>query len=250
MHLIIGIDPGTTIGISALDLKGNLIKLISIRNAGKAEAIKQILKIGTPSVIATDKKPCPDSVLKISSSFNIRLFVPEKEFSQYEKNKIIKENNIKVENDHERDAYSAAYKAYYEFDNRLRQIDNLDYSEEEIDYLKHLILNGHSLNNALLFLEKPIKKIKEEIKEKPTQRKKLIEEYIEQIKQITKENLELKKAIGRIKAEKEQLEWKIKREKNSRKKEIEKDKEVKNLKNGITRLKLHIERKKYKKKEI
>jgi hypothetical protein len=249
LHLIIGVDPGTTTGISALDLNGNLIKIISIRNAGKAEVIKQILNMGKSSIIATDKRPCPEFVLKIAASFNVKLFIPEKEFSQEEKSRLIKENKIKIENDHERDAYSASYKAYFEYANRLRQVNSLEYSEEEKDYLKHLILNGHSLKNALLFLEKTEEKIKEEIKDKPTKRDKHIEEWIEEIKNITRENQELKKQIQKLKLEKEQIEWEIKKEKNIRKKEIEKDKEVIKLKNEIIRLKLYIESKKNKKKK-
>ncbi len=249
MHLIIGIDPGTTTGICAFNLQGKLKLLISRRNIGKAEIIKYILDIGTPSIIATDKIPCPNSVLKISSSFNVKLYVPDKELSQNEKNRLIKENNIQTENDHERDAYSAAYKAYTEYLNRLRQIDNLNkYNEEEKDKLKHLIINGQSLKNATLFLEKPVENIKQEIKLKPSIKEKKIDEYIFEIKKLSQENQELKKAIEKLKTEKQNLEWEIKKEKSYRKKEIEKDKEVIKLKNQIIRLKLHIENKKKPKK--
>ena len=249
LHLIIGIDPGTTTGISALNLNGKLIKIINMRNAGKSEVIKQILEIGTPSIIATDKKPCPDSVLKIAASFNIRLFVPKKELSQEEKKRIIKEQNIKVENNHERDAYSAAYKAYHEFSNRLQQIENkIEFIEKERDYLKHLVLNGHSLNNAILFLKKPVENIEKEIKTKPTTKEKTIETFIFEIKTLSNKNQELKKSVERLKIEKTSLELIINHEKNERKKEIEKNKEVIRLKNEIIRLKLYIENTKKKKK--
>lgn len=247
MHLIIGIDPGTTIGIAALDLNGNLIKLISIRNAGKSEIIRQILNLGTPSIISTDKKPCPHLVLKISSSFNVKVFVPDKELHQSEKNRIIKENNIKVENNHERDAFCAAYKTYYEFDNRLRQIEKLEYPDNKKDHLKHLILNGHSLKNAILLLDEPKKETKLQMKEKPTQKIKLMDNWIKKMREISNENTELKKLIDRLNIEKEQLELDIKKERNIKKIEIEKDKEVMRLNNTITRLKLYIQKLKYKK---
>ena len=258
MYLIIGIDPGTTTGIAALDLKGNLIKLISIRNGGKAEVIRRILAIGTPSVIATDKKPCPDFVLKIASSFNVHLYVPEKELRHDEKVRIAKERGTKAKNDHERDAYAAAYKAYYEYDNRLRQIDNLkEYSKDEKDYLKNLVLNGHSLSNAVLFLKKPVEEIKEEAEKKPTFKEKTIEEYIERIRELSKKTEELQKALEKEKIERKDLEWEIKKQKSIRAKEIARDKEVVKLNKEIQRLKMQIglkkskkpKRKKYAKKE-
>ena len=75
--LIVGYDPGTTSAISILDIRGNLISLISKRDIGKANTIKIIAQFGRPLIISTDKNPLPRSVEKLASKFGVKSFIPE-----------------------------------------------------------------------------------------------------------------------------------------------------------------------------
>ena len=51
---IVGIDPGTTVGIAILSLDGELLYLKSFRGIAPDEVVKLIAEYGKPAVIASD----------------------------------------------------------------------------------------------------------------------------------------------------------------------------------------------------
>ncbi|MFQ5892336.1 MAG: DUF460 domain-containing protein, partial [Candidatus Methanofastidiosia archaeon] len=116
-YLIVGIDPGTTLGMAILDLNGNLKSLFSSKNLKRRDVIDKISKFGYPSVISTDVNPPPKMVEKLSKSFDTILHVPDSNLLVSEKNELCRE--YKVKNSHERDALSAALKAYNNFLNKF-----------------------------------------------------------------------------------------------------------------------------------
>ena len=58
--LILGIDPGTTCGIAALDLNGNLLLIKSQRELLRSEVVDLTLSIGEPVAIASDVSTYPN----------------------------------------------------------------------------------------------------------------------------------------------------------------------------------------------
>ncbi|HZD43509.1 MAG TPA: DUF460 domain-containing protein, partial [Methanomicrobiales archaeon] len=53
-YIIVGIDPGTTTAIAALDLDGNLMDLSSSRQMTMSDIIEHLYHIGKPLVVASD----------------------------------------------------------------------------------------------------------------------------------------------------------------------------------------------------
>ncbi|KUK18190.1 MAG: Uncharacterized protein XD54_0578 [Thermococcus sibiricus] len=257
--VIVGLDPGITVGIAALDLNGQVLMTYSERNMAISDVIKFISEIGHPIIISTDVNPAPGLVEKIARSFKALLFVPRESLKVEEKNELLRNLGVTVEDDHQRDALTAAYKAYLRLKPKLDHVDaklrelEIEGKGEEI---KALVIQGYNLGEAIL-------KVKE--KEKPKEEIRAAEEkeasldlgpYLEKIKELEKtieflekENQELRAMIEEQRKIIENLETKIAtydekiREKILRTKEIEtKEKRIAYLEKELREAKSIIEK--------
>ena len=154
MYLIVGIDPGTTIGVSFLDLKGNLLALQSKKSVSYNEVIKMITKQGQPVIISCDVTKVPSFVSKISSKFNAFLFVPDHNLKVMEKKKLIreffKEFYFKIKGKHERDALASAINAYTYFLHLFRKVERTVRADKVEEVKKKVILReAHTITAAL-----------------------------------------------------------------------------------------------------
>ncbi len=160
MKIIVGIDPGTNVGLAIFDLNKNLIFIKTLRRAGKNEVIKEIEKIGRPVVVSTDVKELPPLVKKVASYFNSKIFYPDREITSLEKAKLFDEFlskyqeklEIKKINLHERDAIVAVVKFFRKIENKLRWAERIieekrlkDYEEE----IKSGLIQGEKLANII-----------------------------------------------------------------------------------------------------
>ncbi|RLF86943.1 DUF460 domain-containing protein [Thermococci archaeon] len=257
--VIVGLDTGITVGIAALDLNGQVLTTYSERNMAISDVIKFISEIGHPIIISTDVNPAPGLVEKIARSFKALLFVPRESLKVEEKNELLRNLGVTVEDDHQRDALTAAYKAYL----RLKpKLDHVDAKLRELEIggkgeeIKALVVQGYNLGEAIL-------KVKE--KEKPKEEIRAAEEkeasldlgpYLEKIKELEKtieflekENQELRAMIEEQRKIIENLETKIAtydekiREKILRTKEIEaKEKRIVYLEKELREAKSIIEK--------
>ncbi len=151
-YLIVGIDPGATVGVAMLGLDGGIVALRSTRE-GIGDAVRIIEKFGTPSLVACDATPSPQGAQKAASLFSCLLFVPS--HNMREQDKGLLSRGTGVANAHERDAYCAALVAWRAYQNKLRQIDALeDIPEAQRERLKHLLLKGYKLTDAIMELGK------------------------------------------------------------------------------------------------
>ena len=106
--LIVGIDPGTTTGIAAFDLEGNLLLLRSGKHLSRADISRAISDVGNPIIVSSDINPIPRAVERIATSFSARVIEPGETFSRKEKHETAK-GYMRVrgkvwKNRHERDA--------------------------------------------------------------------------------------------------------------------------------------------------
>ncbi|NJE04309.1 DUF460 domain-containing protein [Thermococcus sp. MV11] len=150
--IIVGIDPGITVGIAAIDLSGNIVALHSERNMPVGEVFRFISEVGHPVVVATDVSPAPGFVEKIARSFKANLFVPRESLRVEEKNELLRGLGIKVEDDHQRDALAAAYKAYLRLKPKLEHIDAKLRDaglSKKADEVKALVIQGYNLGEAM-----------------------------------------------------------------------------------------------------
>jgi hypothetical protein len=186
-YLIIGIDPGHTVGVAAINFSGQLVHVTHIEGdrasdglTGLAGAISIIESWGTPSLIATDVRPAPEMALKLAASFNVPLFVPQRPWREDDKKEAIKQMVTKmarpsthrpeafgasiaapsslssgsrassiVQNAHERDALSAAIAAWRAEQNLLRKADSERLPSQQKERLQHLLLQGYRHDFAL-----------------------------------------------------------------------------------------------------
>lgn len=145
-HLIVGVDPGTTIGVAILNLDGELRGLVSSRVMSIPDVVEYIRERGKPVIVATDVVPPPATVEKIKRSFKATLFAPDERISVDEKVRIARPYGYG--NDHERDALSAAVKAYNTYKNKFAQIDRKAPSHLAND-VKALAIGGTAVDAAL-----------------------------------------------------------------------------------------------------
>jgi len=145
-YLIIGVDPGHTIGLAALDLSGRPIRTAHIQQGGFGAALAELETWGNPSLVASDVRPAPELVLKLASAFNAALFVPERPWREDDKRtaaaQMLEQFSLSVQNVHERDALSAAVQAWRHHQNTLRFGAQPGITAEELDILRHLLLQG------------------------------------------------------------------------------------------------------------
>ncbi|MDU9375973.1 hypothetical protein McpSp1_05570 [Methanocorpusculaceae archaeon Sp1] len=164
-YLILGIDPGTTIGVAALDLDGNLVYLASTRLFSAADLVSEIAGLGRPLVIASDKAEMPFGVEKIRRAFSAVAWSPKKDILVKEKYTLAGGHDFK--NDHERDALSAAMYAYRTYKNKFESILRRAPAGFDIDELRALVVRGCSLEQAVAKLsgEEPAPQTMPELQE-------------------------------------------------------------------------------------
>jgi len=149
-YLIVGIDPGTTVGIAALDLNGELIKMHSSRQMNMGNVIEFLYEIGKPIIIATDVSPIPFSVEKIRRSFQAVPYIPRQDISVETKYELA--GKFSYANDHERDALSAAIEASRFWKHKFTSIFKRIPPGVDLDEIRAGIIRGQSLEQILVSL--------------------------------------------------------------------------------------------------
>lgn len=158
--IIVGFDPGLTVGIAILDLKGNLISIASFKEIRRSEIINHIMGHGNTVLIATDVYPPPKTVRKLASNLNSKIWSPYRNMSVESKIDIVDSymqsingGSATPQNAHERDALAAAVKTYRDHLNKFRQIEKrgekLELSDKSVDAIKKMVIHGISISNAL-----------------------------------------------------------------------------------------------------
>ncbi len=233
MYLIVGVDPGTTTGIAALNLSGKIVKLYSSRDFGVEKVIEYLISSGRISIVASDVNPAPESVSKIATSLGSRLFLPKESLRVDEKIELTR--NYKTEDSHQRDALAAALNAFNRFKNKIQKIDSLDLGDE----VKHLVLQGTSIEKATLKLEK---KSKKEEKVKPPQKppEKILSEEQKKIKNLERQNRVLTGELQEKEREIKKLRDDILKLKRQQQTEIKKDEKIKSREYQIADLRREV----------
>ncbi|MBY9000217.1 MAG: DUF460 domain-containing protein [Candidatus Heimdallarchaeota archaeon] len=206
-RLIVGLDPGLTIGLSIMDLNGKILKVASFREASRGQIIRAITQYGKPTLICVDVYPYPAYVEKVAAALNARTYTPRSVMTVSEKNEISRklamQHGVLVKNAHQRDSLASAYKGYTKFKGEFEKIDRKYYSQYDRsirDEIKDLIVKGKTPIDAEDIISKSLRKNMIELP------KEVIEKTLAQ--EISKEDLDSK-----IKMLQEHLDWE--RRKNS-----------------------------------
>ncbi|MBQ4415103.1 MAG: DUF460 domain-containing protein [Methanomicrobium sp.] len=143
-HVIVGIDPGTTVGIAVLDMEGNLLKLKSARRMSLSDWTQEIAETGNPVVVASDVAQMPMSVEKIRRAFNAVPHTPKVSKTQDEKAALCNAYGLSYGNDHERDSLSAALDAYKFYRQKFQTIEKRIPAGYDLDIVRAGIIRGYS----------------------------------------------------------------------------------------------------------
>lgn len=237
--IIVGFDPGLTVGIAILDLSGNVISTKSFKEISRSEIIKHIISYGKAVLIATDVYPPPKMVKKLASTLNSKIYSPSKTFTVSSKTELVDSYLSEVssskfpDNAHERDALAAAIKTYKHYQKKMNQIERrtekLGLSPEEVDEIKNMVIRDRPISKAIddilkipesSDLETQIVEIENDMDSIDPEKLKKIEEAARklkikiksqqnQIKYLNRKNKRLKKEISKYRDENKVLENKI-----------------------------------------
>ena len=146
-YIIVGVDPGHTIGLCAMNLEGKHLHSLSIENGGMRQTVSQIESWGTPSIIACDVFPASDFAIKLASYFNVKLHTPNRNVREDFKRSVLKHEENKsgrklASNNHERDALCAAVMAWRDSQNLIRS----QLSENHPDSKKLKVISTHKFS--------------------------------------------------------------------------------------------------------
>ncbi|UEC43393.1 MAG: hypothetical protein METHAR1v1_1340012 [Methanothrix sp.] len=241
-YIIAGIDPGTTTGIAALNLRGELVDLVSGRALSPPDVIEWLSDRGKPLVVATDVSPAPEAVEKVKRSFSAVLYSPGGEIPSDEKIAIARGYGYR--NDHERDALAAAASAYKKYRNKFQQVDKKCPPDLDPEEVKALVLRGLSIDQAISGMtpavhETPSRKEGEEKPKVGSEIEALMVENRRQADQIRRQKEyieELKVQLAAGEEARRKLAEKIERLKDRSRREIKRDLEIRIREKEIDRL--------------
>jgi len=144
-YVIVGVDPGTTVGVAILGLDGRVLHLESVRAQSPAELISVIASIGIPVLVATDKAEMPAGVEKIRRVFGAVAWTPKKDILVKEKYAV--GGGYSFADDHQRDSLAAALMAYRSYLPKFENIGKRFPSGVSLDTIRAGIIKGRSLQN-------------------------------------------------------------------------------------------------------
>ncbi|HJJ36610.1 MAG TPA: DUF460 domain-containing protein, partial [Methanocorpusculum sp.] len=145
-YVIVGVDPGTTVGVAILALDGRLLHLESVRAQSPAELISVISSIGIPVLVATDKAEMPAGVEKIRRVFGAVAWTPKKDILVKEKYAV--GGGYSFADDHQRDSLAAALMAYRSYLPKFENIGKRFPSGVTLDTIRAGIIKGKSLQTT------------------------------------------------------------------------------------------------------
>jgi len=196
--LIIGIDPGTTLGYAVINTDGELISIESSKDLSLSLLISKIINLGKIIAVGTDKKNIPSFIREFSAKIGARVIAPKEDIRVAEKQKLTE--NFNTKDYHQMDALASALFVHKELKPLLKRIQ--DYAEKnKKESIKNriaelVIAKELNIKDAFELIEKPEKKesqvIKKVIEEKKLDEKDFLRLY-SRLNSYEKENYLLKK---------------------------------------------------------
>jgi predicted RNase H-like nuclease (RuvC/YqgF family) len=231
-YLIVGVDPGTTTGVAALDLYGRVVDVRSSRDMGASNVVEYIMSLGLPSLIACDVNPAPLFAAKIASKFGVILYVPDETMQVAQKLELTR--GFKTSDAHQRDALAAALNAFTHYRKKLGKIDSLGLGPK----VKHFVLQGNSISRAREEV-KPVKAVVH-AKAKPKSKPKSLSAGEKRIRSLEKRVKALSEELSERDERIMGLEWELAQLKTRNHIKTESrptaDKRIKSLKSRVREL--------------
>ena len=148
-YTIVGIDPGTTVGVAMLDLDGNTVDVFSSKNYSVSDTIRLIISRGKPLVVASDVTPMPSMVKKVSNVFSSHVHELNDCLTVEEKFALTKGEGYEYKNVHERDALAACVNAFKNYKKKFAQVQKKTPPGVDVEEVKALVIKGVSISAAI-----------------------------------------------------------------------------------------------------
>jgi len=148
-YTIVGIDPGTKIGLAVIDLDGKLVKVFSAKNYPISAAIAWIISCGRPLIVASDVYPTPAMVRKIGSILAAHVHDLTKSLSTEEKIALAKGEGYEYKNAHERDALAACINTFNYYEKKFLNVQKKTPAGIDLEEVKALLVKGLSISAAI-----------------------------------------------------------------------------------------------------
>jgi predicted RNase H-like nuclease (RuvC/YqgF family) len=161
--LIIGVDPGTTLGYAIITDKGEFLTSGSGKEFGMSELISNIISFGRPLIVGCDKNPPPWFAESLSVKLGAKLFYPKEDLRVNEKREMVRQYDVKL-NAHEMDALASAMFALVKHRNFFGKIERFleQKKKQELEEAVKLIM----VRNQDLPLEAALSMAEQKDKEK------------------------------------------------------------------------------------
>ena len=194
-RLIIGLDPGATVGVAVYGLDGKQIATFSSKSIGLDEVLKRVREFGKPVIVGTDKAKVPQLVQEFAAKTGARVVAPNEDLRADEK---LGFNG----NNHEKDAQAMAEYAY------KRSLPLLDKTRKTLaekptrdnEFVMEMVIKGMSRIAAIALLKNEKEEEINEIIEKKAQPRNVTRLYNE-IAEMKEKNKMLQLRVKRLEDE-------------------------------------------------
>ncbi len=236
-YTIVGIDPGTTIGVAIIDLEGKPIEVFSSKNYSCSDVIENIISHGNPLIVASDVTPTPSTVKKISRIFSLPVHELDESLSTEEKVALTKGEGYEYKNVHERDALAACVNAFKRYKKKFLQVQRKTPVAVDVEEVKALVVKGVSISAAInRLIRAEEEKKREEKPEKEEQKggesenelrlRRIIKRKDEKIGMMKELTTALKTKLEKKEFELKNLRSKLASMQSARRREIEEREEI------------------------
>lgn len=155
--LIVGIDPGTTVGYAVLDIRGNVLRTRSSKLLELNSLVEEITEIGSVLAVGTDKGKAPALVEKFAAKTGAKVIAPGEDLPVIEKDATVAASGHNALNAHEKDALAAALYAYKELEPLLRRIEKVLKEQSKPGLFNEVtgmvLLEGMNIRDSILAVE-------------------------------------------------------------------------------------------------
>lgn len=156
--VIVGLDPGTTVGYAILSLEGKLLRIESSKEFTLSKIIDKIIEFGRILAVGTDKKRTPGFIEEFAVKTGAKIISPDEDLQIKEKVELTKGFNFS--GDHQQDALASAVLAYKRINPIISKISSfLEKNKKENlkNRITEIIIKNEGLNikSAVELIEKP-----------------------------------------------------------------------------------------------
>jgi predicted RNase H-like nuclease (RuvC/YqgF family) len=157
--MIVGVDPGTTVGWACVSLRGKVIGVGSKRNLDPDGLLANIVHMGRALIVGCDKAKTPFLAQSIAAKFGAKVVSPNYDLLVDEKRELTKD--FETGNAHELDALASALYAYNKVLPLLRRVEKTLEKENKMRFFEkvvEIVLKENMSIRAALVLcdDKPI----------------------------------------------------------------------------------------------